>query len=366
MIMKRKEAKDYGTRQLIEGEYLRGDRIVLIDDVITSGGSLIETIADLEKEGLIIEQVIVLIDRRPLKSGRPAKLVGRYPLRTVFTMENLLERMSDGGVRIPDGLISKYRYGKRVGLAGNPVGRRLLKIVDDKQTNLVLSADLTQRSELLTMIDLVGPEICAVKTHIDILEDFEYSKVIPPLLELAKKHNFLIIEDRKFADIGNTVKNQYRGGVHRIGEWADLVTVHGLLGEGIVAALGEVIKEMGREGGILLLAELSNAGNMIDENYTERCCVLAERYPDTVAGVISQRKLLTDGFLHATPGVNLVKKGDKHDQVYKTPDRVIGELESDLMIVGRGIYKKVDPVKAAQEYRLAGWAAYQKRVGLSK
>ena len=325
-----------------------------------------ETIADLEREGLVIEQVIVLIDRRPLKTGRPGKLSGKYPLRTVFTMENLLERMRDAGIRIPDGLLPSSQYGTRIDLARNPVGQRLLKIVEEKKTNLVLSADLTRRSELLTMVDLVGPEVCAVKTHMDILEDFEYDKVIPQLLTLAKRHNFIIIEDRKFADIGNTVKLQYRGGVHRIGEWADLVTVHGLLGEGIVAAMGEVIAEIGKERGILLLAELSNAGNMIDEKYTERCCVLAEKYPEVVAGVISQRKLLTDGFLHATPGVNLFKKGDKHDQIYKTPDNVIGELASDLMIVGRGIYQKVDPVKAAQEYRLAGWLAYQKRVGLSK
>ncbi len=46
--------------------------------------------------------------------------------------------------------------------------------------------------------------------------------------------------DRKFADIGNTVILQYTKGLFRIAEWADLVTVHALPGEGIVQALEQV------------------------------------------------------------------------------------------------------------------------------
>lgn len=54
---------------------------------------------------------------------------------------------------------------------------------------------------------------------------------------LAKRHNFLLMVDRKFADIGNTVSLQYGKGVFKISSWADLVTAHTLPGRSILQGL---------------------------------------------------------------------------------------------------------------------------------
>lgn len=63
MIFVRKEKKDYGTKKLIEGQYHKGQKAVVIDDVITNGESKFITIKPLEEEGLAVEDIVVLLDR---------------------------------------------------------------------------------------------------------------------------------------------------------------------------------------------------------------------------------------------------------------------------------------------------------------
>jgi orotidine-5'-phosphate decarboxylase len=64
-----------------------------------------------------------------------------------------------------------------------------------------------------------------LKTHIDIILDFDQD-LIEQLLLLSKHFDFMIFEDRKFADIGNTVKLQYSGGIYKISSWADVTNAH--------------------------------------------------------------------------------------------------------------------------------------------
>ncbi|MES2217444.1 MAG: orotate phosphoribosyltransferase [Pseudomonadota bacterium] len=63
MIMRRKEKKAYGTQQQIEGSYQAGQTCLIIEDVITSGNSVVETLNDLRENNIIVRDVAVLIDR---------------------------------------------------------------------------------------------------------------------------------------------------------------------------------------------------------------------------------------------------------------------------------------------------------------
>jgi len=63
MLMIRKAKKDYGTSQLIEGELIEGDSVIVVEDVTTTGGSLIKAIRAIKDNGGIVEKAIVVVDR---------------------------------------------------------------------------------------------------------------------------------------------------------------------------------------------------------------------------------------------------------------------------------------------------------------
>ena len=62
-VMVRKEKKDHGTGKLIEGVLNKGDKVLVVEDVITSAGSSVKGIATLREEGAVVENVFSVIDR---------------------------------------------------------------------------------------------------------------------------------------------------------------------------------------------------------------------------------------------------------------------------------------------------------------
>jgi orotidine 5'-phosphate decarboxylase subfamily 1 len=199
-----------------------------------------------------------------------------------------------------------------------------------------------------------------LKTHIDIVADFDH-ELIAQLTKLAKQHNFLIFEDRKFADIGNTVKEQYGGGIYHIASWSDITNAHTVPGPGIINGLKEVGLPLGRA--LLLLAEMSSKGTLASGEYTKKSVEMAKQHPEFVIGFIAIKKVDSDpSFITLTPGVQLSVGGDTLGQQYLTPEEVICKNQSDVIIVGRDIITAQDPSAAAKKYRTAGWQAYQKLI----
>ena len=235
----------------------------------------------------------------------------------------------------------------------NPTAKKLRAIAEAKQSNLCFNPDVTSSAELLHYADLIGPSICLLKTHIDILRDFSI-ETTHKLRELADRHNFLIFEDRKLGDIGTIAKEQYAGGIYQIAEWADIINAHSVSGPGIVEALREVGLPKGRA--LLLLAQMSSKGSLACGDYTKQTVSMANAYPDFVIGYICQEKVDPNpDMLHLTPGVNLAVSGDPLGQQYRTPQIALGEQGCDIIIVGRGILQAEDPVATAEEYRKASW-----------
>ncbi|KAJ8012873.1 hypothetical protein DPEC_G00047400 [Dallia pectoralis] len=394
MLIRRKEAKDYGTKKIIEGTIHPGDTCLIIEDVVTSGSSVMETALVLQAEGLKVTDAIVLMDR---EQGGSAMLAKRgIELHSIISISGLLSVLLQAE-RIDTSMAERVRrfiqenntyepsrdeedngssdakkvckrkelsYGDRAQLPStHPLAAQLLTLMEEKKTNLCVSADLTACEELLQLADLLGPHICLLKTHVDILQDFSPA-FTKSLVDLALKHNFLIFEDRKFADIGNTVKHQYEGGLFQISSWSHIVNAHAVPGPGVVKGLSEVGHPLNR--GCLLIAQMSSQGSLATGDYTQAVVKMAEEHSDFVFGFISGSRISSKPeFLHMTPGVQMLSGGDCLGQQYSRPDDVIFNKGSDIIIVGRGILGASDMVKAAAEYREAGWNAYLKRLNNS-
>ncbi|KAG6009247.1 orotidine 5'-phosphate decarboxylase [Claviceps maximensis] len=382
----------------------------------------------------------------------------------------------------------KATYAARSQTATHPLNAYLFKLMDLKASNLCLSADVATARELLYFADKLGPSIVVLKTHYDMVSGWDFHPQTgtgAKLASLARRHGFLIFEDRKFGDIGNTVELQYTSGSARIVEWAHIVNVNMVPGKASVTSLANAAKRWfdrypyevktsvtvgtptaedfedddnngrrrnvraggdgdggdddddddndddndnndrlrrrrddGRKGsivsvttvtqqyetvnsprlttkgingtgkevlfpgieeapmtrGLLILAQMSSAGNFMNKEYTQACVEAAREHKGFVMGFVSQETLNTDPddhFIHMTPGCQLppededqdgTVQGDGKGQQYNTPQKIIGVAGADIVIVGRGILKAGDPQCEAERYRSAAWKAYTERV----
>jgi orotate phosphoribosyltransferase len=96
LIYPRKEEKSYGTKRRIEGIYEAGDRVVLIDDIITDGASKFEAIEVLEEAGLMVKDLVILIDRE--QGGRELLASKGYTLHSILTITQCLDEWETAGL----------------------------------------------------------------------------------------------------------------------------------------------------------------------------------------------------------------------------------------------------------------------------
>lgn len=363
LIIKRKEAKQYGTKKILEGIFTPGQNCLLVEDVITSGASLLETIPEIENEGITVSDIVVVLDRQ--QGGREMLENKGYRVHSLFTISEVCKILKDEGhltddevERIHDflaGNVVKFKEEKRIPyeeklkICDHSVAQKLLEITIEKRSNLIVSADVTSTQELLALAEKVGPHIVALKTHMDILMDFDADKTVLPLKDLATKYNFLLMEDRKFADIGNTQELQFAYGIYKISNWADFVTAQVIAGYESLDCFRNV--------GVVAILGMSSKGTLTDSDYREAATNIALSHPNVFGGV-SQNKTPNELLLF-TPGINLAEAGDDKGQQYNTPEYAFTQLETDFIIVGRGIYKSIDAEKAALSYKIAGWNAYE-------
>ncbi len=362
LIYARKEEKAYGTKNPIIGRYEKGKSCLIIDDLITTGESIVETAEKFQAAGLKTTDFAVIIDRS--KNASELMKQQGFNLHSLIDLDQMLQilkrhqKIDNTKIKqIKDFVNNSNSIDKKD--YSNPVTRKILDLIEEKQSRLVLSLDVDNQKDFFNILNQTAEHIVMLKTHVDILTDFNEQFVIN-LQEYARRYNFLIFEDRKFADIGNTVRKQYRSGIYRIAGWSDTVTVHGIPGEGILQGLFEGLE--GKAG--FLLAKMSSKGNLMNETYTRKILAMGQTHAKYVSGYIGYGQSVAEirrlknkipkGQLLLMPGIKLQAGKDSLGQQYTGVTEAI-EGGADLIIVGRGIIAQNDVKKAVKEYQSASY-----------
>jgi len=95
LIYPRKEAKDYGTGKSIEGLFSAGERVIVIEDLVTTGGSVLKAIEQLEEARLLVSEVVVLIDRE--QGARDILSQKGYRLHAALRLTEILDVLYEAG-----------------------------------------------------------------------------------------------------------------------------------------------------------------------------------------------------------------------------------------------------------------------------
>ena len=210
--------------------------------------------------------------------------------------------------------------------------RELIKV----KSKICVSLDVLNLKELYHNIELLGDKVCIIKIHYDIIEDFmvDIDETIKKLNYYKKKYNFLIWEDRKFADIGSIMERQIN--LH-ISKWADMVSIHPIVGDKSI----ENIKNIN----IILIGEMSSENNLFNEEYKNNIIDISNKY-DNIIGIVCQNKM-TETKLNIVPGISLNNKKDNKGQTYHTPQE---KKFADILVIGRSIYKSENPQNEILKY----------------
>lgn len=91
MVLKRREKKEHGTGKMVEGIFSKGQRCLVIEDVVTSGKSILETSEQLNAEGLIVQDAVVLVDRE--QGGRKILAEKGIQLHSVCTISSIVNAL---------------------------------------------------------------------------------------------------------------------------------------------------------------------------------------------------------------------------------------------------------------------------------
>lgn len=325
IVLLRKEAKSHGYNKMVDGS--KDKEIVIIEDVVTSGMSVLESCEILEKNGYIIKCIISMVYRG---KETKKKILGKYKYNYLFSLQDIIEHSSESNIELNNcksdsNLWNYFQYHNK----------KLLTLKENKKSSIILAYDNNDYNKLLILMEKIHPYIVGIKIHNEILE-LNYSENLLLYMK-AKEYNLFLWEDRKFNDTGNTLANQiaYYESVR------DYISIVPIGGE------SSLLELQSKQLGIFLLSELSTSDNMLNSLNTQQIIDVAIR--NKAAGIICQTpENVPSWMITIMPGINISLTSDGLNQKWKDPRNL--ENKPTFYVLGRAIINASDPVEELKKY----------------
>lgn len=303
----------------IEGDFSvvsnqRKPSILLVEDTVTSGKSLMEAVEKVEKAGFQVAGTVCFLYR-----GDKEHLQNLPNLHYTIDLGFLMSM-----TKIPG-------------------------IIKSKKSRLVVSLDIEDTVKLVQIASQVAGYVAGFKLHMDQYDETQKEEIYKCMTEIKKQTGVFLIEDRKYADIGSTTYKQLKSLLGGVPKLFDYITVHSVPGDSVLLGVQRFNKEFKTDIKTIVVTEMSC--NQVSQNYQKNAIELGHRNEEMVVGFVGQKRprFVDTGYIWFTPGVSLSAKNDTLGQKYRTPEECL-ETKSDILIVGRDITNSSDCLKRCIEY----------------
>ena len=381
-LLCRESAKNYGMKRLIEGDFKIGDKVLLIEDTMTTGSSVLETYHKLKNSGLEVENVIILFDREHEGCSRLEK--ENLNIYTLFSFKDLIAYLeskqfeihvieslkfyydkTQKRVRIKENETAKVLTKKEIMerdqklILENKFNKKLLKIIREKKTSVCLSLDIPLWKVGKKMLDEMGPYICAVKLHCDLIVDWN-EQTIFDILELKKKHNFLVIEDAKYIDVSFINEKKLKDTQYNINKWVDAITVHW------INYFENKVPLSGTQVHIICVGDMNTVNDPLSIDYSNLLDTINPvetsghiiEYYNNIDTIVQQNKFKKcNNVLKMTPGV--IESDDEiklyDDKRYRSIENAILRDRNHVVIIGKNITLEENYVEKCKSCANLSW-----------
>ncbi|HSX21139.1 MAG TPA: orotidine-5'-phosphate decarboxylase, partial [Gammaproteobacteria bacterium] len=325
----RKEAKDHGEGGTLIGAELAGKRVLIVDDVLTTGMATKQSMEIIEKAGGKVVGLAVALDRREDKKAH----IGDFPIMGITTLDHVLQ------------------------------AREALAAKENKMAQVIVPMDVENMQQAAVLAEKLDPKMCKLKVGMQL-----FTAEGPKMIQYFNSKGYDVFLDMKYLDIPNTVYGAVRQAAD-LNVW--MLTVHTTGSDDMLAQAHQAVVDFSKANpgkrvpiilGVTILTSISEAelkstfkfADMQDAVLKLALKAKQHQLDGVVCSPLEAQMIRAHGkefgtdFVIVTPGIRL--DDQKQDQVrVATPEYAV-KSGSNYLVVGRPITQAKDPKAALQTF----------------